>query len=172
MPFTNAYHGGAREPSDLSARIDAELRSRIEDAVDFACLDAMVRAREARGAPPPAADDPRDRDEYTARVSAFLDELSNDLIAGLSDEQRGRFGLPRRNDVAAALAVQISLAKVLPDYWQRFDAVRLRVAEDARGPSAGGASGAGADVAGAASGANRASSRQRRGLLDWLLGRG
>src|ERR671936_2737238 len=120
----------------------------------------MVRAREARGAPPPAADDPRDRDEYTARVSAFLDELSNDLIAGLSDEQRGRFGLPRRNDVAAALAVQISLAKVLPDYWQRFDAVRLRVAEDARGPSAGGA---GADVAGAASGANRASSRQRRG---------
>ena len=154
MPFTNAHHGGAREPSDLSARIDAELRTRIEDAVDFACLDAMVRARAARGAPPPVADDPGDREEYTARVAAFLDELANDLIAGLSDEQRGRLGPTARNDVAAALGVQISLAKILPDYWQRFDAVRLRVADNAVGASA-----------------SRASGGQRRGLLDWLLGR-
>ena len=150
MPFVNAHHGG-HEPFDLPARIDAELRTRIEDAVDFVCLDAMVTAREARGAPPPAADDARDREEYLARVAAFLDLLREELVSQLTDEQRRRLGRGLASDAGgldAALTVQVALAKELPDYWQRFDAIRLRAPADAA-PSRG----------------------ERRRLLDWLLRR-
>lgn len=153
MPFTNAYHGGSGERLDLGARIDVELRTRIEDAVDFACLDAMVRERDARGAPAPVADDPHDREEYGNRVSAFLDRLHIEIVSALSGEQRRHLGVspaPARNrDVTAALAVQMALAKELPDYWQRFDAVRLGAASDG-GNSRG----------------------QSRRLIDWLLGCG
>lgn len=128
MPFTNVHHGGEREPQDLAARIEAELRSRIEDAIDYACLDAMVRDRRERGAPPPASDDPRDREEYGRRVSAFLERVRVRLVAGLTGEQRSRLGdrvaAPRSGDVSRALAAQVALAKELPDYWQRFDEIR------------------------------------------------
>jgi hypothetical protein len=155
MPFTNAHHGGADEPADLAARIDAELRGRIEDAVDFACLDAMVREREARGEPAPAPDDARAREEYGRRVVSFLERVRVTLTADLTDEQRARLGphvrAPQPGDVAAALAVQVALAKALPDYWQRFDAVRL--------------------TPGSAASGNAASGRESRRLIDWLLGR-
>ncbi|PYM12991.1 MAG: hypothetical protein DMD81_22410 [Candidatus Rokuibacteriota bacterium] len=149
MPFVNRHHGGD-EPFDLSARIDAELRSRIEDAVDFVCLDAMVHAREATGARPPAADDPRDREEYLARVVAFLELLRVELAGQLTPEQRRRLGNALSTDarnVDAALRAQVALAKELPDYWQRFDAIRKRPGDAA--PSGG----------------------ESRRLLDWLLGR-
>ena len=147
MPFENAYHGGA-EPFDLAARIDGELRTRIEDAVDFACLDAMVKAREHRGEAPPAADDPRDREEYLTRVTAFLDLLRQELTGQLTDEQRRRLARTLASDAAgidAALGVQVTLAKELPDYWQRFEDIRRRGAPPSRG--------------------------EGRRLLDWLLGR-
>ena len=155
MPFVNAHHGG-HEPFDLTARVDAELRTRIEDAVDFVCLDAMVKAREARGAPPPAADDARDREEYLARVAAFLDRLRAELAGQLTDEQRRRLGrtvdtgdLEGPPRVDTAVMVQVAFAKELPDYWQRFETIRLRAPSDAP-PSRG----------------------ESRRLLDWLLGRG
>ena len=150
MPLSNSHHDGAPERPDLAARIDSELRGRIEDAVDFVCLDAMVREREALGEPGPTPDDPRARAEYDRRVAAFLERVRVALVADLSDEQRARLGAdvdgPRPADVAEALAVQVALAKVLPDYWQRFDAVRLEP--------------------GSAS-----SRRESRRLIDWLLGR-
>ena len=71
-------------------------------------------------------------------------------MADLSAEQRTRLGryaaASRPRDAAGALDVQVALAKVLPDYWQRFDAVRL-----APGPGTSG--------------------RESRRLIDWLLGR-
>lgn len=157
MPFTNAHHGEDAQRDgdarlDLAARIDAELRARLEDAVDYACLAAMVTAREARGAPAPVADDPRDRDEYTRRVQEFLERVRSLLVATLSAEQRDRLdavvGPPRDGDVRAAIDVQVALAKELPDYWQRFDEIRVR---DTDAPTSGG--------------------DQRRSLLDRLLGR-
>ena len=151
MPFENAYHGGT-EPFDLAARIDGELRTRIEDALDFACLDAMIEAREAGGELPPAADDAHDREEYLARVTAFLDLLREAFSAQLTEEQRRRLGRTLTSDatgIDAGLSVQVALAKELPDYWQRFDDLRLRIPTSSP-PSRG----------------------ESRGLLDWLLGRG
>jgi hypothetical protein len=132
---------------DLGARIDAELRARIEDAVDYACLDAMVRARTARGERAPAAEDPTDRAEYVARVTAFLDELRGTLEGRLDAESRARLAPVldhATTDIAAALDAQVALAKELPDYWQRF--LEVRDPEPASG-------------------------RERRGLFRRLLGR-
>jgi hypothetical protein len=162
MPLTNAHHGDDAHRSDdarldLAARIDAELRARIEDAVDYACLDAMVKAREASGAAAPVADDPGDRDEYNRRVSALLERIRTALVPTLSAEQRARLGAvtnpPGHHDVRAALDAQVALAKELPDYWQRFDELR-RAPTIEDDPDF---SGSGGD--------------KRRGLFDRLLGR-
>jgi hypothetical protein len=159
-PFTNAYHGpDHREPASLAARIDGELRARIEDAVDYACLDAMVHARRACDAPFPGADNPGDRAEFMARVETFLERLRLAIVTDLSDEQRRRLGAgigALGAEVSAAIDLQVRLAKELPDYWQRFEAVRLGDPDMARlGRASGGPSGG-----------------ERRRLLDRLLGRG
>jgi hypothetical protein len=150
VPLSNAHHGGRREPADLASRIEAELRSRIEDAVDMACLDAMVKARQAAGAPPPAVDSPRDREEYTARVRALLERLGAELTRALTPEQRRRLqpAAPGAGGSAEerAMALQVALARALPDYWQRFDDLRQRHAAEPSG-------------------------REGRRLVDRLLGR-
>lgn len=119
-------HGG---PAELRARLDAELRERIEEAVDFVCLDVLVRSRRARGLPAPAADHPADREEFTQSVRDFLERLGAQIAGALSEEERHRLGdvLPR-GDVEQLVAVQVRLAKELPDYWQRFEAIRASYA--------------------------------------------
>src|SRR5207253_2797093 len=61
--FSTSLRRDPGQPRDLAARIEAELRERIEEAVDLACLDALVKWRRARGLPAPAADSVRDRAE-------------------------------------------------------------------------------------------------------------
>ena len=119
MPFRDS------EPRDpLAVRIDTEVRQRIEEAVDYACLEALVATRRARGLPPPATDNADDRREFERGVLAFLSRLERELAPSAdSDGEAGRL-----------LAVQVTLAKSLPDYWQRFDAIRTAwVADGALG---------------------------------------
>jgi hypothetical protein len=139
------------ERADLAARIDAELRERIEEAVEFLCLDALVERRRARGLPPPAADSATDRAEFTAQVRAFLERLSA-LAQDLGPEQRQKVAAAQHgagDETARLLAVQLVLARELPDYWQRFDAMRLAYTAERVG-----------------------SGGERRGLLGRLFGRG
>lgn len=140
-------HGG---PPDLRTRLDEELRERIEEAVDFVCLDALVRSRRARGLPAPATDNPADREEFTRSVRGFLERLGAQIARELSEEQRRKLGgaLVSTDDVDQLVAVQVILAKELPDYWQRFEAI---------GASSGGAP--------------TGSGGEGRSLLDRLLGR-
>ena len=138
-------------PRDLLSLIDAELRDRLAEAIDHACLEAMVSARRAHDAPSPKADDVRDREEFTATVRSLLERLRDEIPA-----DTGAHGLHATSDVDVRadeewqlLALQIDRAKALPDYWQRFEAVRLRFSTDyiaSRGP--------------------------RRGVLGRLFGRG
>lgn len=113
---------------DLDARIEFEVRERLEEAVDYVCLDALVRARRARGLPPPAADNPDDRRAYTANVLAFLELLRRELSAALSAQDQRKLPAPSadRDPQAHLIAVQVALARRLPDYWQRFEAVQTR----------------------------------------------
>lgn len=121
-PFRHPNRG-----DDLATRIDWEVRERLEEAIDYVCLEALVQARRARDLPPPSADSRRDRDEFAARVRAFLHLLLQEVPAGLPDGERPRPPTPGGGDEQAQLvAVQVTLAKRLPDYWQRFELVSTR----------------------------------------------
>jgi len=145
---------------DLSTRIDMEVRERLEEAVDFVCLEALVQERRQRGLPPPAADNHADRRDYQANVSAFLTMLQRELTTDLTTDQRERLGTAtaRPPDGEARLVTtQVALARLLPDYWQRFDVLRARYLDTAvseRGP------------------VSDDSGREGRGLLARLFGRG
>jgi hypothetical protein len=124
MPFRDADRS-----HDLNTRIDLEVRARLEEAIDFVCLEALVQRRRARGLPAPEADNPRDRAEYEADVVAFLRLLSRDVPAGLDAAARGSDPAPARggrDEQSRLLADQVLLARRLPDYWQRFETSSAR----------------------------------------------
>ena len=111
---------------DLVARIEYEVRERVEEAVDYVCLEALVRERRARGLAPPAADSPDDRREYTDKVLAFLRLLRQELTGALGAEAQRKAaaaGQAPGDEQTGLIAVQVFMARTLPDYWQRFEAV-------------------------------------------------
>jgi hypothetical protein len=122
MPFRDP------EAGDLATRIERGIRQRIEEAVEAACLDILVNVRRSRGLPPPAASNEQDREEFDRLVRQLLGRLQADLVSALKE------GLPTRTvlggHVADLIAVQVALARELPDYWQRFDATRTAYAAE------------------------------------------
>jgi hypothetical protein len=138
MPFRHPNRS-----HDLDTRIGHEVRERLEEAIDFVCLDALVRNRQARGLPAPQTENATDRAEYTQSVLAFLRLLD----AEVSSETVRR---PAAGDEQERLlSAQVAHARALPDYWQRFEALSARfLAEPA------------------------SSSGERRGVLARLFGRG
>lgn len=122
MPFRDPRGG------DLASRIESEIRERIEEALDAACLDTLVRVREARQLPAPVADNERDRAEYQSEVRLLLERLDAYFAPFVQEDVRhltARAPQVAGDPVAALMATQVALARFLPDYWQRFDAVRL-----------------------------------------------
>ena len=133
-PINTSLRRGAGEPRDLIARVDAEVRDRIGEAVDFVCLEAMVQSRQAGGLPAPAADSARDRAEFDRRVETFLTRLADTMLAALDAEQQRSFtaaGRAAGDQLTQLIAGQLALAKLLPDYWQRFEQVRVTYAAEA-----------------------------------------
>ena len=121
MPFRDPRGG------NLATRIETEVRERIEEALDAACLDVLVRRREARQLPPPMADNPQDRTEYQSEIRRLLERLD----AQLKRPVAGPGPAPEPDgQLAGLMATQIALARTLPDYWQRFDEVRLEYAAE------------------------------------------
>jgi len=109
---------------DLQTRIEFEVRERLEEAIDFVCLEALVAARAARGQAPPVADNADDRREFTGHVRAFLELLRAEL--GGEPGGAGAGAAARGDEQARLVAVQTRLARERPDYWQRFDAISAR----------------------------------------------
>jgi len=160
VPFR---HPEPRDP--LAVRIDAEVRQRLEEAVDYACLDAMVAARRARGLPPPVTDNADDRREFERGVQAFLSRLERELAPlAPSGPYPPRGADESEGEAGRLLAVQLTLAKSLPDYWQRFDAVRAAWLADGGLGHDGGLGGRPEPP--------MSSSRDARGLFARLFGRG
>jgi hypothetical protein len=150
--FGTSLRRDPTQPADLRARIDAQLRERIEEAVDFVCLEALVRRRRALGLALPSADNSHDREEFTRSVRAFLTELHATIAVTLSDEQRQKLTAAERapgDETQRLLGVHVVLARELPDYWQRFETARAREGGEPAG-----------------------SGGERRGLLGRLFGRG
>ncbi len=142
MPFRHPDRS-----ADLVARIEYEVRERLEEAVDYVCLEALVRERRARGLPPPAAESPDDRRAYTDNVLTFLRLLRRELTPPLSPDEQRKAAAPG-DEQARLIGMQVALARTLPDYWQRFEAVS----------------------SGYLAGLDAASGREGRGLLARLFG--
>jgi hypothetical protein len=124
------------DPShDLNTRIDFEVRERLEEAIDFICLEALVQRRRERALPAPEAGNARDRAEYEANVLAFLRLLDREVPAD-GRPQKSAGGTDEQSRLVSA---QVLLARTLPDYWQRFEAARTRYLTAA--PGSGGESG-------------------------------
>jgi hypothetical protein len=139
---------------DLSTRIEIEVRERLEEAVDYVCLEALVRARRAAGLSPPAADSAEDKRAYTDNVLAFLRLLHRELAPDLTADQQRKVAAAaaaRGDEPARLVASQVALARLLPDYWARFEAISTRYLD--------------------APGGDGTSGRESRGLLGRLFGR-
>ena len=113
---------------DLNTRIDFEVRERLEEAIDFVCLEALVQRRRTQGLPAPEADNTRDRAEYEENVRAFLRLLERDMAAASAPNAPTRRPAPGAgaDEQSRLLGAQVLLARTLPDYWQRFEATRAR----------------------------------------------
>src|SRR5438552_7037872 len=118
--FGTSLRRDPNQPADLSARIDAQLRQRLEEAVDFVCLDALVQRRRALALPAPTADNPRDREEFTQSVRTFLERMKTALLPDLGAETRAKVAAAEAApgaEEARLLGVHVVLARDLPDYW-------------------------------------------------------
>jgi len=132
-PFGTSLRRDPADPRGLRDRIEAVLLERLEEAVDTACLELLVEARRARNLPPPVADSAEDRAEFERLVRVFLGRLKASITAGLGVEERRHLAPAppgTRDEGARLLAVQVSLARLLPDYWQRFEAVKNEFAAE------------------------------------------
>jgi hypothetical protein len=150
--FGSSLRRDAKQPATLNDRIEAQLRERLEEAVDFVCLGALVERRRALGLPAPRADSAADRAEYTASVRAFLAELQAVIGPGLDEGQRRKVAAAEQaagDEMQRLLGAHVVLARELPDYWQRFEAARASYTA-----------------------ARVKSGRERGGLLGRLFGRG
>jgi hypothetical protein len=122
-------HGDAR---GLLERIEAQLRERIDEAVEMAALKLMVDTRAQAGRPAPESTSAADRAEFESTARTLLGRLRERFLAELPVELRPRYEQAEAaavDEAARPLAGQVFLARQLPDYWQRFERYRQ---EDAR----------------------------------------
>jgi len=121
MPFRDP------EAGNLATRISAGIRQRIEEAVEVACLDIVVKGRRSRGLPAPVAHREEDRAEFDQIVCQLLTRLHTHLVTPLDGGLRTKIALAGQaatDPVERLMAIQVALARELPDYWQRFDTIR------------------------------------------------
>ena len=127
-PFPTSLRRNPDDPRGLLERIDAQLQERLEEAVDFFCLDLLVKVRQAGSRPSPEEKSEQDRREFHELVGEFLAFLRKGFLARLGEEEALRLrsveGAARGNQ--RLVAGQVHLAKALPDYWQAFDEFTAR----------------------------------------------
>jgi hypothetical protein len=123
-------HGDAR---GLLERIEAQLRERIDEAIEMAALKLMVDARAQTGRPAPESTSAADRAEFENTARALLIRLRERFLAELPVELRPGYDQTEAAAADAAarpLAGQVFLARRLPDYWQRFERYQRADAQD------------------------------------------
>ena len=141
-PFRGAFPHQHGDPRSLVERITAQLRERIQEAIELAGLELMVELRRRHGRPAPETSSAADRAEFADTARDLLDHLRGAFRTELSPEDRvdldrAEAGPPGTD---CALSGQVWLARRLPDYWQRFEAHRARYAQarlDAPAPRTG-----------------------------------
>jgi len=113
-------------------RIEAQLRERIEEALEMAALKLMVDARAQTGRPAPESTSAADRAEFQTITAALLIRLREQFVGELPDHQRARLAQAEAaipDPAARLLTGQVFLARHLPDYWQRLERYQREDAE-------------------------------------------
>jgi hypothetical protein len=124
-PYPGAFPHQHHDRRGLVERIEAQLRERIEEAVDMAGLKLMVDLRQRHGRAAPDASSETDRRESERIAAELLAHVRDAFLAELTADERVELerveaGNPGRRE--GLLAGQVFLARRLPDYWQRFEA--------------------------------------------------
>ncbi len=129
-PFPSAFPHQHGDPRTLIERIHAQLRDRIQEAVEMAGLELMVELRRRHGRPPPETSSAGDRAEFEATARELLANVREAFWAELSPDERVELERAEADAVEPVhlLAGQTLLARQLPDYWQRFEAYRAAYA--------------------------------------------
>jgi hypothetical protein len=123
-PFHGAFPHQHHDPRGLVARIEAQIRDRLEEAVEMAGLKLMVDLRARHGLPAPETSSETDRREFEAIAGALLSHLRDAFHAELGADDRAALEQAEAGpsgDRDRLLAGQVLLARRLPDYWQRFE---------------------------------------------------
>lgn len=132
-PFGTSLRRNPEDSRGLLERIDAQVRERLEEAAEMMCLDLMVQLRRHQGRPLPEQKSDKDRQEFRALVRELLLYLREQFWDGLAEAERQQAreaeALAGSEEVARLLALQASLARRLPDYWQRLEGSRVAFAE-------------------------------------------
>ena len=132
-PARGAFPHQHQDPRGLVARIEAQIRERLEEAVEMAGLKLMVELRAHNGLPAPETSSETDRKEFEAIAAALLAHLRVAFHAELGSEDRAALAqaeAEQRDERDRLLAGQVLLARRLPDYWQRFEAHQAAYARD------------------------------------------
>lgn len=129
-PFRGAFRHQHGEPQTLIERIEAQIRERIEEAVEMAGLEVLVELRRRENRPPPEEDSARDREEFLAMAESLLTFLDDAFRADQPEALAPTTSAADAADAVRArrLTGQVALARRLPDYWQRFEAYRVAFA--------------------------------------------
>jgi len=118
--FATSLRRDPDDPRGLLERIDAQVRERVEEALDFFLLDLLVQLRRARGRRAPVEGNSRDRREFEGLAREFLLALEAECGPGASPTPTAA------PDLAALVGRQVGYARTQPDYWQRFDRAKER----------------------------------------------
>ena len=127
-PFDTSLRRDPHDPRPLAERIEALVRERIEEAVEFVCMDLLVQLRRAHSRPSPQAGNASDREEFQRLVRDLLLHLRAAFADGLPSEDLQKVSQAEDThgpgEVSRLLAGQTFLARTLPDYWRRFETFR------------------------------------------------
>jgi len=91
----------------------------------MAALKLLVELRQRHGQPAPETSSEADRKAFEQLATDLLTYVRNAISAELTREQRADLELveaAQPESREALLLGQVSLARRLPDYWQRFEA--------------------------------------------------
>ena len=86
--FRGAFGHQHGDPRGLIERIHAQLRERIQEAVEMAGLELMVELRRRHGRPAPDTTSAADRREFEDSARALLEHLRAAFGGDLSPDQR------------------------------------------------------------------------------------
>jgi hypothetical protein len=123
-PFRGAFPHQHQDPRDLRARIAAQLRERIEEALEMFALKVLVDRRAREGRPAPETSSDADRREFEQTDSDLIAHLRRAFDADLAPELRQALAeaeQPAAPGRERLMAGQVWLAGRLPDYWQQLE---------------------------------------------------